>query len=79
MVRILEPKHMWRRHRVDELGLIIDAEDYYRELYRAALTAKKQILFTGWQFDSDVELLRGATGHRTRRGRSRGYTRGPLS
>jgi phospholipase D1/2 len=59
MVRILDPQHIWRRHRVDELGLIIDAEDYYRELYRAALTAKKQILFTGWQFDSDVELIRG--------------------
>lgn len=66
MVRIVEPHHYWRKHRVEELALVIDAEDYYRELYRAALTAKRSILLTGWQFDSDVELLRGADADRAR-------------
>src|SRR3954470_24059917 len=60
MGSIIEPHHVWRRLPVDELGLLVDAADYYRELYRAALTAKKCLLFVGWQFDSDVELLRGS-------------------
>jgi phosphatidylserine/phosphatidylglycerophosphate/cardiolipin synthase-like enzyme len=60
MGRIVEPQHLWRRHHVDELGLIVDGADYYRELYRAALTARRWLLFTGWQFDSEVELLRGS-------------------
>jgi phosphatidylserine/phosphatidylglycerophosphate/cardiolipin synthase-like enzyme len=49
----------WRREEVDEVGLLIDADVYYRQFYRAALGAKRSILLTGWQFDSDVDLLRG--------------------
>ncbi|MET0384492.1 MAG: phospholipase D-like domain-containing protein [Polyangiales bacterium] len=52
-------RHVWRRHAVDEVGLLIDAEDYYRAFYRAALTAQRRLLISGWQFDSDVALLRG--------------------
>ena len=59
MGRIVEPEACWRTAKVDEAGLLIDAADYYRELYRAALTAKKSLLLTGWQFDSEVPLLRG--------------------
>lgn len=40
-------------------GLLIDAEDYYRAFYQAALNAKRSILLSGWQFDRDVALLRG--------------------
>jgi len=49
----------WRRAEVDEVGLLVDAEVYYRQFYRAALGAKRSILLAGWQFDSDVALLRG--------------------
>ncbi|MBK7861547.1 MAG: phospholipase [Archangiaceae bacterium] len=56
---IVEPHHFWKRHSVEELGLLVDGSDYYRELYRACANAKKSILLTGWQFDSDVELVRG--------------------
>ncbi|HTU63683.1 MAG TPA: phospholipase, partial [Polyangiales bacterium] len=49
----------WRRDEVEEVGLLVDADVYYRQFYRAALSAKRSILLTGWQFDSDVELLRG--------------------
>ena len=38
----------------------MDAGDYYRAFYRAALTARRHLLIAGWQFDSTVELLRGA-------------------
>jgi phospholipase D1/2 len=61
MGRILEiPRHAYRQHSVDELGLFVDGDNYYREFYRAALTAKKSLLLAGWQFDSEVPLLRGA-------------------
>jgi phosphatidylserine/phosphatidylglycerophosphate/cardiolipin synthase-like enzyme len=40
-------------------GLLIDAQDYYRAFYEAVSRAKRSILMLGWQFDSDVQLLRG--------------------
>jgi phospholipase D1/2 len=39
--------------------LIIDACDYYRAFYREAARASRSILIAGWQFDSQVALLRG--------------------
>src|SRR5687768_5926299 len=58
--RIIDPsRNAWRIHPVAELGLLVDAEDYYREFYRAASRAQRLLLLSGWQFDSDVELLRG--------------------
>ena len=60
MELILEvPRNAYRQHPVDELGLIVDGDDYYREFYRAALKARKTLVLTGWQFDSEVPLLRG--------------------
>jgi phospholipase D1/2 len=61
MARILEPGiNSFCEPRVSELGLLIDAQDYYRAFYRAALSAERYILLSGWQFDSEVALLRGA-------------------
>ena len=37
----------------------MDACDYYRALYQAMGTAQRYVLLAGWQFDSDVRLLRG--------------------
>jgi phospholipase D1/2 len=60
MARILDPSvHAFRVEPVDEFGLLVDADDYFREFYRAAARAERTILLSGWQFDSDVELLRG--------------------
>ena len=65
MARLLEsPAHAFRVHPVDEFGLLVDAEDYYREFYRAASQAESYILLSGWQFDSDVALLRGPEAER---------------
>jgi phosphatidylserine/phosphatidylglycerophosphate/cardiolipin synthase-like enzyme len=44
---------------VTRTGLLIDACDYYRAFYRTAETAERYILLSGWQFDSDLRLLRG--------------------
>lgn len=43
-----------------EARLLVDARDYYQAFYQAAQTAERTLLIAGWQFDSEVELLRGA-------------------
>jgi phosphatidylserine/phosphatidylglycerophosphate/cardiolipin synthase-like enzyme len=53
-------RHAWRIHPATRAGIIVDARDYYRAFYEAARTAQRSILLLGWQFDSDVPLLRGA-------------------
>src|SRR5688500_7976467 len=58
--KIIEPeRNAWRTSSADAAGVLIDAADYYRAFYRAALEAKHSILLSGWQFDSGVQLLRG--------------------
>lgn len=60
MKRILRPGHNCSSlERVTGAGLLIDGEDYYRAFYQAAGSARKTIMIAGWQFDSDVRLLRG--------------------
>ena len=59
MHRFLTGKTAWRVHEHVRSGLLIDAQDYYRAFYVAASRAKRSILVLGWQFDSDVQLLRG--------------------
>lgn len=41
-------------------GLLIDGRDFYRALYQAMRAARRSIVMAGWQFDTSVELLRGA-------------------
>ena len=58
--KILQPdKNCWTISEVTESGLLIDGRDYYRAFYQAARNAEEYILISGWQFDSDVALLRG--------------------
>jgi phospholipase D1/2 len=58
-VSVISPETTWRVHDHADSALLIDGRDYYRAFYAAAMTARKSILLLGWQFDSDVELLRG--------------------
>ncbi|HEX6174876.1 MAG TPA: phospholipase D-like domain-containing protein [Candidatus Binatia bacterium] len=59
--KILQPdKNCWTISEVTESGLLIDGRDYYRAFYQAARSAEDYILISGWQFDSDVALLRGS-------------------
>jgi phospholipase D1/2 len=46
-------------YQASETGILVDACDYYRAFYHAAQSARSYILLAGWQFDSDVRLLRG--------------------
>lgn len=49
----------WRIHAGTRAGVFIDGRDYYRAFYETARRARRSILLLGWQFDSDVQLLRG--------------------
>jgi phosphatidylserine/phosphatidylglycerophosphate/cardiolipin synthase-like enzyme len=63
--RILVPgKNCWSVERTRRAGVLVDARDYYRAFYQAMSGARRYALLAGWQFDSDVRLLRGddATG-----------------
>jgi len=58
--RILSPaRNIWRQEPADDARVIVDAADYYRAFYDAALRARRYILVSGWQFDRGVKLLRG--------------------
>lgn len=55
-----EGVHYHRRANVEQSAAIVDARAYYRAFYHAALGAERYLLIAGWQFDSEVALLRGA-------------------
>lgn len=40
-------------------GLFVDARDYYLAFAGAARQARRNVLIAGWQFDSEVRLVRG--------------------
>ena len=59
MRRFLTGRTTWRVHENVRSALLVDVQDYYRAFYVAACRARRSILILGWQFDSDVHLLRG--------------------
>lgn len=60
MSHILEKgQDCWTIRSASESGVLVDARDYYRNFYAAAGQAKRYILMSGWQFDSDTLLLEG--------------------
>jgi phosphatidylserine/phosphatidylglycerophosphate/cardiolipin synthase-like enzyme len=62
--RIIAPgRNVWRLAPVTQTGVLVDACDYYRAFYRAMSGARSYVLLAGWQFDSDVRLLRGEDAH----------------
>ncbi len=48
-------------------GVLIDAESYYRTLYRALERAERFVLISGWQFETSFRLLRGEAERRATR------------
>jgi phospholipase D1/2 len=51
--------HYCRRVAAGSSAVVVDARAYYRAFYRAAAQAERYVLLAGWQFDTDVTLLRG--------------------
>lgn len=60
MRRTLNEQTTWRVHEHADAALLVDAHDYYRAFYEAVSRATRSVLILGWQFDSDVQLVRGA-------------------
>lgn len=54
-----EGRHYYRRAEVEQSAVLVDARSYYRAFYQAALRAERYVVIAGWQFDSEVALLRG--------------------
>ena len=52
-------RNCWRIPLVREAGLLVDGRSYYRAFCEAARQSRRFILLAGWQFDSEVALLRG--------------------
>ncbi|HEY5927595.1 MAG TPA: phospholipase D-like domain-containing protein [Kofleriaceae bacterium] len=43
----------------DRSGVLVDGKDFYRAFYDACCKAERTILMAGWQFSSNVKLVRG--------------------
>jgi phospholipase D1/2 len=52
-------RNTWCETPVESARVIVDGADYYKAFFHAAAGARRSILLSGWQFDSDVVLLRG--------------------
>jgi phosphatidylserine/phosphatidylglycerophosphate/cardiolipin synthase-like enzyme/uncharacterized membrane protein YdjX (TVP38/TMEM64 family) len=52
-------RNCWRTARADRLGVVVDAEAYFRALAEVLPQARHSILMVGWEFDSRTRLLRG--------------------
>lgn len=52
-------RNAWVVEPVDASGVLVDAEEYLRAFYRAALTARRHVLLLGWELDSRTPLLQG--------------------
>jgi phospholipase D1/2 len=60
MKQILTPGRNCRGiYDMGETGILIDVRNYYRAFYHPSKMARRYILIAGWQFDRDVQLLRG--------------------
>ncbi len=46
-------------HGAPRSGVLVDGRDFFRAFHDAACRAERSILLAGWQFASQVELLRG--------------------
>src|SRR3954470_6103312 len=54
---ILRPGYnVWAIARAERVAFLVDAADYFRAFYEAALRAKRSILILGWDFNSQTQL-----------------------
>ncbi|WP_128892411.1 phospholipase D-like domain-containing protein [Erythrobacter sp. HKB08] len=62
---------VWRFAKARRATVIVDAENYFRNMQQAMLQAKKRILLIGWDFDTRIHLDKGRRWWQ--RGRSKEY------
>ena len=51
-------ENCWQIAKANQACVILDAENYYKNLYENLCKAKQQIIFLGWDFDSRLQLIR---------------------
>lgn len=49
----------WRVDRAEKMALIVDAADYFHALRKTILSVERELLFIGWDFDFEIEMLPG--------------------
>jgi phosphatidylserine/phosphatidylglycerophosphate/cardiolipin synthase-like enzyme len=55
--RILKPGHnCWRVAEAGRAALLVDAAEYYHNLYQALMQAQRSIIIVGWDFDGRMTL-----------------------
>ena len=52
-------RNCWRVERAERVGLIVDAAEYFARLRQALLSARRQVLLIGWDFDFEIEMMPG--------------------
>lgn len=50
---------VWRYATAARVSVLVDAEEYFRQIQLAMLKAQKEILLLGWDFDTRIHLARG--------------------
>lgn len=54
---LLEPgRNCWRIEHATRASVIVDADDYFKAARAAMMSAKKQILLVGWDFDARIRF-----------------------
>lgn len=54
-------RNSWSLSEAKNIKILIDAEDYFRDLYETLSTARRRILILGWEISDDVHLTDIAT------------------
>ncbi len=49
----------WRIERASRLAFIFDAADYFKMLRKVMLSARRELLLIGWDFDFEIEMYPG--------------------
>jgi phospholipase D1/2 len=52
-----EGRNFWRKDLAHKVGYVVDASNFFRAFYEAALRAERQLFIVGWDTDSRVDLL----------------------
>ena len=50
---------VWRYAKANRVAVLVDAEEYFRQIQLAMLKAQEEILLLGWDFDTRIHLARG--------------------
>ncbi|GHE87954.1 phospholipase D/transphosphatidylase [Aliiroseovarius zhejiangensis] len=57
---LFKPGHnCWRVSNAREFALVIDGAAYFRALREALISAERQVLLIGWDFDLEIDMLPG--------------------